>query len=59
MNKQTYIKPSMEEMILEVESQMMTASVGTDPYMTSEAASADDGLSNHRRGSWGNLWDGE
>lgn len=49
----------MEEMILEVESQMMTASVGTDPYMTSEAASADDGLSNHRRGSWGNLWDGE
>ncbi len=49
----------MEEMILETESQMMTASVGTNPYMTNEAASGDDALSNGRRGTWGDLWGGE
>ena len=59
MNKKAYIKPLMEEMILETESQMMTASAGTNPYMSSEAASDADGLSNGRRGSWGDLWSGE
>ena len=47
MNKKAYIKPLMEEMILETESQMMTAS---EPGIATGFAT---------RGTWGDLWGGE
>ena len=56
MNKKAYIKPLMEEMILETESQMMTAS---EPGIATGFATNDDALSNGRRGTWGDLWGGE
>ena len=56
MNKKAYIKPLMEEMILETESQMMTAS---EPGIATGYATGDDALSNGRRGAWGDLWGGE
>ena len=43
-------------MAFEAESQMMTASPGTNPGMSNGPADDSDGLSNGRRGTWGNLW---
>lgn len=57
MNKKAYIKPLMEEMILETESQMMTAS--GEPGIAKGFATDDEALSNGRRGTWGDLWGGE
>ena len=56
MDKKKYIKPEIEVMAIEAESHMMTASPGTKPGMSSGPADDTDGLSNHRRGTWGNLW---
>lgn len=55
MDKKKYIRPEMEEMLVESQ-QMMVASPGTKPGMSSGPADGSDGLSNHRRGTWGNLW---
>ncbi len=46
--KMEYIKPKMEETLLDTEVLMLSAS--------NEPADDTDGLSNGRRGTWGNLW---
>ena len=58
MKKKEYIKPEIETMAIEVQSQMMTASAPKieiiDP--NDPNGSGTDILSNRRRGTWGNLW---
>ena len=56
MNKKAYIKPSTEVLVMET-LQVMAAS--GEPGIATVDASADEALSNGRRGSWGNLWGGE
>lgn len=55
MNKKSYIKPEMEEMVVETQ-QMMTTSPGTEPGFGEGEADDSEVLSNGRRGSWGDLW---
>lgn len=52
MNKQTYIAPAMEVMNIETV-EMMAASIAV------VNAEGDEMLGNDRRGSWGDLWNGE
>ena len=54
--KKTYIKPEIEVMLLETETQMMTTSPGTPPGFGEGEATGGDVLSIGRRGIWGNLW---
>ena len=54
--KKEYIKPEMEVMVIDVQSQMMTTSPGTEPGFGSGDADDSEVLSTGRRGSWGNLW---
>ena len=58
MEKKEYIKPEMEIMTIEVQSQMMTTSPGTEPGFGDGFADGDgEVLTNRRRrGTWGNLW---
>lgn len=56
MNKKTYIKPEIEVVLIEVQSQMMTTSPGTEPGIGEGEATDSEVLSNGRRGTWGNLW---
>ena len=62
MEKKTYIKPEIEVITLEAESQMMTTSPGTEPGFGEGFADGDgEVLTNRRRrgdrrGEWGNLW---
>lgn len=55
MNKRSYIKPNVEEMVIEPQ-QMMTTSPGTEPGFGKGEADDSEVLSNGRRGSWGDLW---
>lgn len=57
MNKKEYIKPEMEQMVMESQ-QIMTTSPGTAPGFGEGDGYADDStpLSTGRRGSWGDLW---
>ena len=55
--KKEYIKPEMEVMVIDVQSQMMTTSPGTEPGFGSGDADDSEVLSTGRRGSWGDLWD--
>ena len=58
MEKKEYIKPEMDVMAIEAETQMMTASQYTQPGFGSGEADGDgEVLTNRRRrGEWGNLW---
>lgn len=56
MNKKTYIKPEIEVVLIEVQSQMMTTSPGTEPGIGEGEATDSEVLSNGRRGTWGDLW---
>ena len=56
MDKKKYIKPEIEVMAIEAESHMMTASPNTSPGFGEGEADGGEVLSNHRRGTWGNLW---
>ena len=56
MNKKEYIKPEIEVMPVEVQSQMMTASPYTPPGFGEGDANDSEVLTNRRRGTWGNLW---
>ncbi len=57
MEKKEYIKPEIEIMTIEVQSQMMTTSPGTKPGFGEGEADDSTPLTNRRRrGSWGNLW---
>lgn len=49
--KKEYIKPEMELTLIETELPMALSFVKDEP------ADDTDGLSNGRRGTWGNLWD--
>ncbi len=55
MEKKEYIKPNVEEMVIEPQ-QMMTTSPGTQPGFGNGDADDSAPLSNGRRGSWGDLW---
>ena len=53
--KKEYIKPEMEEMLVECQQMLSASTFGPesgDNYGGDEA-----GAPNKRRGSWGNLWD--
>lgn len=52
----TYIKPEIEVLILEAQTQMMTASPNTPPGFGQGEADDSEVLTNDRRGTWGNLW---
>lgn len=52
----TYIKPEIEVLILEAQTQMMTASPNTPPGFGQGEADGSEVLTNDRRGTWGNLW---
>ena len=54
MNKQTYITPAMEIMNIDTV-EMMAASIAVDR----QSEGGNEMLGNERRGSWGDLWDGE
>ena len=57
MEKKTYIKPEVDVMAIEAETQMMTASQYTQPGFGGGEADGSDVLTNRRRrGEWGNLW---
>lgn len=56
MEKKKYIKPEIEVMPVEVQSQMMTASPNTQPGFGDGEADDSTPLTNRRRGTWGNLW---
>ena len=57
MEKKTYIKPKIEVMAIEVQSQMMTTSPGTEPGFGVGEADGSEVLTNRRRrGKWGDLW---
>ena len=58
MEKKEYIKPEIEVMTIEVQSQMMTTSPSTEPGFGDGFADGDgEVLTNRRRrGTWGNLW---
>ena len=55
MSKKEYIKPEMEQMVMESQ-QIMTTSPGTPPGIGGGEADDSTPLSNGRRGSWGDLW---
>lgn len=55
--KKMYIKPKMEVLLIETQSQMMTTSPGTQPGLGEGEATDGEVLSNDRRGTWGNLWE--
>ena len=55
MNKKEYIKPEMEQMVMESQ-QIMTTSPGTAPGFGKDEADDSTPLSTGRRGSWGDLW---
>ena len=55
--KKKYIKPEIEVMTIEVQSQIMTASPNTPPGFGEDEADDSTPLTNrYRRGTWGNLW---
>lgn len=56
MKKQEYIKPEIEVVLFEAQSQMMTTSPGTEPGFGDIEADDSEVLTNKRRGRWGNLW---
>lgn len=57
MEKKEYIKPEIEIITFEVQSQMMTTSPGTEPGFGGGEANDSEVLTNRRRrGTWGNLW---
>ena len=57
MEKKEYIKPEIEVIDIEMQSQMMTTSPGTEPGFGFGDADDSDPLTNRRRrGTWGNLW---
>ena len=57
MEKKEYIKPEVDVMAIEAETQLMTASPNTKPgFGEGEADGEGEVLSNRRRGEWGNLW---
>ena len=58
MEKKTYIKPEVDVMAIEAETQMMTASPNTEPgFGDGFADGKGEVLTNRRRrGEWGNLW---
>lgn len=58
MMKKEYIKPEMEETLIEHQ-QIMTTSPYTQPGFGKGEATDNEVLSTGRRGTWGNLWDGE
>lgn len=59
MDKNAYIAPAMEEMNIETV-EMMAMSNGDDSVMISDDITEDDAkMGRGRRGSWGNLWNGE
>ena len=53
--KKLYIKPCIDEMDVMFEGNMMDTSP-KDLVVNGDGVSADDALTNHRRGVWGNLW---
>ena len=54
--KKKYIKPEIEVMTIEVQSQIMTASPNTPPGFGGEADDSTPLTNRYRRGTWGNLW---
>ena len=58
MEKKSYIKPEMEQMVMESQ-QIMTTSPGTEPGFGEGDADDSTPLSNERRGAWGDLWGGK
>ena len=56
MEKKEYIKPEIEVIDIEIQSQMMTTSPGTEPGFGEGEADDSTPLTNRRRGKWGNLW---
>lgn len=57
--KKQYVKPAIESIEVEYESLMTTTSTETGETGTGGGTVGDEipGLSNGRRGGWGNLWD--
>ncbi len=55
MNKKQYIAPQME--IAELEIVEMLAASTKDFNIFGDTTEDDAVMSNHRRGTWGNLWD--
>ena len=57
--KKQYVKPAIEAVEVEYETLMTTTSGETGEAGTGNGTVGDevDGLSNGRRGGWGNLWD--
>ena len=57
--KKQYVKPAIEAIEVEYESLMTTTSTETGETGTGDGTVGDEipGLSNGRRGSWGDLWD--
>lgn len=51
MKKEVYIKPSIE--VITIESSHMLSASSIEVKL---GESGEDQLSNHRRGTWGNLW---
>lgn len=58
MNKKEYIKPEIEIITFEVQSQMMTTSPGTEPGFGGDIEADDSEVltNRRRRGEWGDLW---
>lgn len=56
--KKQYVKPAIEAIEVEYESLMTTTSTETGETGTGGGTVGDEipGLSNGRRGGWGNLW---
>ncbi|MBR6602329.1 MAG: hypothetical protein IKK87_10915 [Bacteroidaceae bacterium] len=58
MDKNAYIAPAMEETNIETVEMMATSSA--DTFFISDDITEDDArMGRGRRGSWGNLWNGE
>lgn len=57
--KKMYVKPIVEAIEVEFESLMTTTSGETGGVGTGSGQVGDDteNLTNHHRGSWGNLWE--
>ena len=58
MDKNAYMAPAMEETNIETVEMMATSSA--DTFFISDDITEDDAkMGRGRRGSWGNLWNGE
>ena len=58
MDKNAYIAPAMEETNIETVEMMATSNA--DTFFISDDITEDDArMGRGRRGSWGNLWNGE